>query len=124
MIEYHEEKTRLLRELKVEILNQLAALHAEDPEGFLRSTEACQPIMQAINKLDLQQVPLPDKLRWELSGLLQGIDRIGQQIANLIPSLQEKLKKQWIAEKQLNVAKRRYKRTDRPMPSIFLDKKI
>lgn len=125
MIEYYyEEKTRLMRELKVEMLNQLAVVQAEDPERFLRSTERCHTIIEAINTVDLQKPQLPDNLSLELSRLLRDINKIGQQISHLMPPLQEKLRHQLIAEKKMVVAKHRYKREDFSLPSIFLDKKI
>lgn len=124
MIDYFEDKKRLLEELKVGTLNQLAAVQAGDPERFLNSTEMCNPIIERINILDLQGFSISEAVKSELRGLLLDIAEIREQISTLIPALHEKLKQKSLAEKQLNVAKRRYKQDDTFIPSIFLDKKI
>jgi hypothetical protein len=124
MPRFNEEKKRLLLELKVETLNQLSAVQAEDPERFLISTESCSSIMEALDEFNLKENPITDDSNPEWRGIFQEILAIREQISILIPPLFVKIKQKADSEKQLNFVKRRYNQDDQPLPSIFLDKKI
>lgn len=124
MSTYYEDKVNLLLDLKAEALNQLIAVNAEDPEQFLRYTESFNSIIEAINGIDSQGRSLIEGERKEVSKIIQEIIGVREEISSIIPSLQEKVKQKFLAEKQMNNVKRRYNREGDPLPSIFLDKKV
>jgi hypothetical protein len=119
-----EHKKGLLLELKMETLNQLISVQAEDTDRFLQSTEKCSQIMDQLDSIHLPEDHFSDELKKETMKVLQEITTIREKISTLIPPLYEKIKQKALIEKQKNFAKRRYNLDDLPLPSIFLDKKI
>jgi hypothetical protein len=124
MTRYYEDKRSLLLELKKQTMNQLSAIEEEDPDRFLHSTELCNPIIDAIESLQMKDVPLTNDQEMEFKGLLQEIAKIHEQLAILIPPFHEKLRQRAMAEKQVKIVNRRYSNGVYGLPSIFLDKKI
>jgi hypothetical protein len=121
---YNKEIIRLLLELKAETSKQLSAVQAEEAEEFLQNTDRCSSIMKAIDGFQLQNITAIGESSLEWKEIIKEILKIREQISILLPPLYEKLKQKADSEKHLNFVKRRYNQEDRPVPSIFLDKKI
>ncbi|NRD79390.1 hypothetical protein HPT25_18675 [Bacillus sp. BRMEA1] len=124
MTKFHEEKKRLLLDLKQETLHQLEAVKAEDPEKFLKSTDLCNKHIGSYNALEIHSGESTGPLAEELTQILIEISRIREEISGLASPLYEKLRKKSFTEKKINKAKHQYKNDELPLPSVFMDKKI
>lgn len=121
--EWMVSKQNLLLQFRDETKQQLQYILDEDPESFQKSVEACGYIINQINALDEQSVPVSEVEQLELKHTLGEILEVREQISRLSPQLYSKLQKGAAAEKQSEQINRAYGNDHFYAPSIFYDKR-
>lgn len=119
---FHAKKDLLLQ-YRDETKRQLQFIVDEDPEGFLQSVEACEQMINKMNLLDEQAIPISDAEHPELKHILADIMAVREQISGMTPALYSKLKKGAAAEQRSAQINRAYSNENYHIPSIFYDKR-
>lgn len=122
---WFNEKINLLKQFHDHTLTQLQAVQNEDPDRFLAAVEACEPLMQEIDRINQQHSgeEMSKDHQHVFNELLQQIQQLREQISEPSAELHKKLQQGAAAEQRTSQFNKAYGNEPYAVPSVFYDKR-